>query len=343
MRNRRIISSLDRPRRGVYVTIVISALIHLVLFALLGIYMTRDNDVSLYGAPYTVSLVPGDVAGEGGEDGVPEMDEVIDTTVDPATGGPEEMPAPSEDEGLVMREEEAPSPPPIAEEETVTPEEEERATEPVTKPPETPDTPPTYETEERESTTDLESAIESIRRDVEEREEQRRREAEERERERLAREAEERAAREAEERNTPAAPKCGGTTPGGVPPTGERTPSPGTSGGGSPFGSDNIYASGPTGGVPDMEFAAYYNDIWRRIRSMWSVPEDLLDQDLETVVGIRIARDGSIVDVWMEESSGNSYYDDTALRAIRKANPLASLPERYSGASMDVGIRFNAN
>lgn len=120
-------------------------------------------------------------------------------------------------------------------------------------------------------------------------------------------------------------------------------PAPGTSGGGSPFGSDNIYASGPTGGVPDMEFAAYYNDIWKRIRSMWSVPEDLLDQDLETILGIRVARDGTIVDVWMEESSGNTYYDETALRAIRKANPLSPLPEKYTGASMDVGIRFNAN
>lgn len=340
MRNRRIISSLDRPRRGVYVTIVISALIHVALFAMLGVYMTRDRDESLYGAPYTVSLVPGDVAGEGGEDGAPEIEEVIDKTVDPAVGGPEEAPAPSEDEGLVMKEK-VEEPP--AEKTEKPPEKVEKPTETVTKPPEKVEEPPSYETEEKESTTDLESAIESIRKNVELKEEEKRKEAEERERERLAKEEAERAAREAEINKTPASPAGGGTGPGGGTPSGERTPAPGTTGGGSPFGSDNIYASGPTGGVPDMEFSAYYNDIWKRIRSMWSVPEDLLDQDLETIVGIRIARDGTIVDVWMEEESGNSYYDDTALRAIRKANPLAPLPEKYTGASMDVGIRFNAN
>ena len=341
MRNRRIISSLDRPRRGVYVTIFISALIHVALFVMLGIYMTRDDDVSLYGAPYTVSLVPGDVAGEGGEDGAADVEEVIDKTVDPATGGPEEAPAPSEDKGLVMKEKKEEVPTPSENEKT--PEEKEEANETVTEPPETVDTPPSYETEEKESTTDLDSAIESIRKNVELKEEEKRKEAEEKERERLAKEAAERAVREAEEKKTPATPVGGGTTPGGGTPAGERTPAPGTTGGGSPFGSDNIYASGPTGGVPDMEFSAYYNDVWKRIRSMWSVPEDLLDQDLETILGIRVARDGTIVDVWMEESSGNSYYDDTALRAIRKANPLAPLPEKYDGASMDVGIRFNAN
>jgi|GEM_PF-1322810 len=338
MRNRRIISSLDRPRRGVYVTIFISALIHVALFVMLGIYMTRDDDVSLYGAPYTVSLVPGDVAGEGGEDGAENIEEVIDKTVDPATGGPEEAPAPSEDEGLAIKEETEEAPP-AEETETAPPKMEET----VTAPPETTEAPPVYETEEKETTTDLNSAIESIRKSVEEREEERRREAEEKERERLGKEEAERAAREAERNTTPASPAGGGTSPGGGTPEGERAPAPGTSGGGSPFGSENIYASGPTGGVPDLEFSAYYNDIWKRIRSMWSVPEDLLDQDLETVLSIRIARDGTIVDVWMEESSGNSYYDETALRAVRKANPLAPLPEKYTGASMDVGIRFNAN
>ncbi|MBN1883446.1 MAG: TonB C-terminal domain-containing protein [Deltaproteobacteria bacterium] len=341
MRNRRIISSLDRPRRGVYVTICISALIHVALFVLLGIYMTRDNDVSLYGAPYTVSLVPDDVAGEGGEDGVPDVEEVIDKTVDPAVGGPEEASAPSKDEGLVMKEKEKESPP--AEKKEETPKEKEEVKETVAKPPEPKEEPPSYEAEEKESTADLDSAIESIRKNVELKEEEKRREVEEKERERLAKEEAERATREAEDKTTPASPAGGGVGPGGGTPAGERTPAPGTPGGGSPFGSDNIYASGPTGGVPDMEFSAYYNDIWKRIRSMWSVPEDLLDQELETVLGIRIARDGTIVDVWMEESSGNSYYDDTALRAIRKANPLAPLPEKYTGASMDVGIRFNAN
>jgi TonB family protein len=42
----------------------------------------------------------------------------------------------------------------------------------------------------------------------------------------------------------------------------------------------------------------------------------------------------------MESSSGNSYYDQSAIRAIRKASPVPPLPKELGEESLDVGIKF---
>jgi len=94
-------------------------------------------------------------------------------------------------------------------------------------------------------------------------------------------------------------------------------------------------------GQPDIKFKAYYKRIWNQIRSTWVVPEGVTSSEsLITVVGIRVAPDGEIEQFWIEERSGNEYYDQSALRAIRKANPLPPLPKNLSGKPLEVGINF---
>ena len=50
---------------------------------------------------------------------------------------------------------------------------------------------------------------------------------------------------------------------------------------------------------------------------------------------------GEIRDLWFEERSGNDYFDDSVLRAMKKASPLPPLPEGYSRPYYELGIRFN--
>jgi TonB family protein len=100
--------------------------------------------------------------------------------------------------------------------------------------------------------------------------------------------------------------------------------------------------STPTGGgtMSDIRFRAYYDRIWAQIRSSW-VPQGVTSQaSLITVVGIRIAASGEIEQFWIEKGSGNAYYDQSALRAIRKANPLPALPNELSDAPLEVGVNF---
>jgi TonB family protein len=99
----------------------------------------------------------------------------------------------------------------------------------------------------------------------------------------------------------------------------------------------------PTGGngaPSNIRFRAYHDRIWAKIRSSWVIPVGVISEaKLLTVVGIRIAADGEIEQFWIEEKSGNEYYDQSAIRAIGKANPLPPLPEE-SEAPLEVGINF---
>lgn len=102
--------------------------------------------------------------------------------------------------------------------------------------------------------------------------------------------------------------------------------------------------STPAGGSDassNIRFRAYYDRIWAKIRSSWVLPEGVTSStSLTTVVGIRIAASGEIEQYWIEERSGNDYYDQSALRAIRKASPLPSLPDDISEIPLEVGINF---
>jgi len=100
-------------------------------------------------------------------------------------------------------------------------------------------------------------------------------------------------------------------------------------------------ATGGNNTPSNIKFRAYYDRIWTQIRSSWVLPEGVTSQvSLITVVGIRIAADGEIEQFWIEKRSGNDYYDQSAIRAIRKANPLMPLPGELSDVPLEVGINF---
>jgi len=99
---------------------------------------------------------------------------------------------------------------------------------------------------------------------------------------------------------------------------------------------------GASSGIMSIKHKIYYNLIWQRIRSVWVLSEETLGgkKNLETIITIRIARDGQIEEMQFEKKSGNSYLDESALRAIKKSNPLPPLPPGMEGDKFDVGIRF---
>jgi TonB family protein len=94
------------------------------------------------------------------------------------------------------------------------------------------------------------------------------------------------------------------------------------------------------GQASDLRFRAYYDQLWAKIKASW-VPQGVKSGDtLLTVVGIQISSTGEIQQYWMESSSGNSYYDQSAIRAIRKARHLPPLPEELGEELLEVGIKF---
>ena len=100
-------------------------------------------------------------------------------------------------------------------------------------------------------------------------------------------------------------------------------------------------ASAAAGGQMDDRLAEYYRVIWSRIKSQWALPGGINPRnDVEAVVNIRILKDGSITGMTFEKKSGLGYFDNSVLRALKKAPPLPPRPEWYRENGLEIGIRF---
>lgn len=89
---------------------------------------------------------------------------------------------------------------------------------------------------------------------------------------------------------------------------------------------------------------AYYALIWSRIKSQWALPRGIVQRDnLEAVIEVKITRDGRVSSLGIEKSSGNRYFDDSAIKAVRKASPFPPLPAVLQASSAEFGIRFHSS
>ena len=93
-----------------------------------------------------------------------------------------------------------------------------------------------------------------------------------------------------------------------------------------------------------MKMKAYYAMIWERIRGQWALPPDILPgKNVEAVIHLRILRNGTVTDVSFEKRSGNRYFDESTVKAIKKVDPFPPLPEEIRGGSIEVGVRFHSS
>jgi TolA protein len=88
------------------------------------------------------------------------------------------------------------------------------------------------------------------------------------------------------------------------------------------------------GGPAGTMFDSYYSKITEKIWQEWTWP-DSAEKNLEAIIAVRIARDGTLTVQGIEKSSGNSFFDRSALKALSKASPVQ--PPPYE---MEIGIRF---
>lgn len=78
-----------------------------------------------------------------------------------------------------------------------------------------------------------------------------------------------------------------------------------------------------SGGVSDV----YKAQVRNKVEQNWAFSGNpSREGELRTVVVARIRSDGGISDVWFEKRSGHPLLDDSAYRAVMKANPLPPLP-----------------
>ena len=86
----------------------------------------------------------------------------------------------------------------------------------------------------------------------------------------------------------------------------------------------------------------YIGIVWSRIQKNWTLPPTLVPKEnIETIIAVRIARSGGLELVNFEKRSGNTYFDDAALKTIKKSSPFPPFPSRLSDESIEIGIRFH--
>ena len=141
----------------------------------------------------------------------------------------------------------------------------------------------------------------------------------------------------AERRSTPAAAPAPSEKPGtsseartAVPPVPLGRPD------GSPAGVASLALE-----VSNFPFTWYLQQVQRKVTEKWVQPTRTTEPGLRVVVLFEIARDGQVTTSKVEQTSGNSWYDQSALRAIIEANPFPPLPEGFPGQSLRVHFGFD--
>jgi periplasmic protein TonB len=120
-------------------------------------------------------------------------------------------------------------------------------------------------------------------------------------------------------------------------PTG-YSPTPGPSGAG-----DKVIGQG--GGDFGGRYPYYVDSVRNRIRQSWDQtsiePAVRAAHRAKTVMTFRINANGSISNIRMSQSSGNSSMDYSAMRALQSIDAFKPLPNDYMGSYVDVTFDFD--
>ena len=87
----------------------------------------------------------------------------------------------------------------------------------------------------------------------------------------------------------------------------------------------------------------YIETVWSRVKQNWTIPQSLLpEKNITTIIEVKISRSGALQYAGFETRSGNRYFDDSALRAVKKSSPFPPLPYWVRDSNIEIGIRFHS-
>ncbi len=90
--------------------------------------------------------------------------------------------------------------------------------------------------------------------------------------------------------------------------------------------------------VKGVEFLAYRNELLSRIKDGWAWFGKRMD--LEVTVGFGVGADGEIFGLKLLKASGDTSYDESVVRAVRRASPLPPPPASYVRDFAEVEATF---
>ncbi len=97
--------------------------------------------------------------------------------------------------------------------------------------------------------------------------------------------------------------------------------------------------SGPVVDISNFKYDYCLGVIRNKVDSRWSQPV-AYSQVKQALIEFTIHRNGEIGNIRVSESSGDHYFDQTALRAVSLSNPFPPLPRGYKENLLKVRYRF---
>ncbi|HUU36748.1 MAG TPA: cell envelope integrity protein TolA [Candidatus Desulfaltia sp.] len=99
---------------------------------------------------------------------------------------------------------------------------------------------------------------------------------------------------------------------------------------------------GPGGGLANFPYTWYLNLITERVSSNWfsSLVDPGVSGNFQTIVNFRIEKSGQITDVKIEQSSGATPLDLSAVRAVKASAPFPPLPREYGESYLGIHLIF---
>jgi TonB family protein len=92
---------------------------------------------------------------------------------------------------------------------------------------------------------------------------------------------------------------------------------------------------------PSKEMFEYHLNVVKKVKEVWRLPEKALSgENLLTIVVAKVRKDGKIVNIEMEKSSGNKAYDESTMLALRAAEPLPIMPAVLNTDFLELGFNF---
>ncbi len=119
-----------------------------------------------------------------------------------------------------------------------------------------------------------------------------------------------------------------------------QTPGSGTGATGSGAGMGGAGGAGVVGEAgPAFPYPWYLKLIADKLDKQWHPSQDF-QSDTVCSVAFTIHRDGQVSDQSVEKRSGDTYFDQLAVRAVMYSNPLPPLPAGFPDETLKVHMKF---
>jgi len=106
-----------------------------------------------------------------------------------------------------------------------------------------------------------------------------------------------------------------------------------------PLSQNSNYSSNMNDNTSEADFGPYMKEIRKDIKNNWNPPKG--SESKKVVLLFSIAKDGSLISVSVQESSGIQSVDKAAIDAVKLTSPFKPLPAEFKGDKVDIQFTFD--